>query len=66
MPVAVLLLTHVWQAGSCVGKLGDCGESRRVDLNSTMTRSGSPLWAAPELLAGKHFNEDIDTYSFGM
>ena len=28
------------------GKLGDCGESRRVDLNATMTRTGSPLWAA--------------------
>ena len=29
-----------------VGKMGDCGESRRIDLNSTMTRTGSPLWAA--------------------
>ena len=28
------------------GKLGDCGESRRVDLNSTMTQTGTPLWAA--------------------
>ena len=28
------------------GKLGDCGESRRVDLNNTMTQTGSPLWAA--------------------
>ena len=28
------------------GKLGDCGESRRVDLNATMTQTGSPLWAA--------------------
>ena len=28
------------------GKVGDCGESRRVDLNNTMTRTGSPLWAA--------------------
>ena len=26
------------------GKLGDCGESRRIDLNATMTRTGSPLW----------------------
>ena len=29
-----------------LGKLGDCGESRRVDLNATMTQTGSPLWAA--------------------
>ena len=28
------------------GKVGDCGESRRVDLNATMTMTGSPLWAA--------------------
>ena len=28
------------------GKLGDCGESRRVDLDATMTLTGSPLWAA--------------------
>lgn len=36
------------------------------DLNSTMTQTGSPLWAAPELLAGKRYNEDVDTYSFGI
>ena len=28
------------------GKVADCGESRRIDLNSTMTQTGSPLWAA--------------------
>ena len=27
-------------------KIGDCGESRRLDLNSTMTSTGTPLWAA--------------------
>ena len=112
------------------GKVADCGESRRVDLNATMTRVGSPLWAAvscwrggrlllccavlycavlcsgapcstrlcsarlcsalrgstallpltknrslpspsilspqPELLAGKRYCEDVDTYSFGV
>lgn len=31
-----------------------------------MTRVGSPLWAAPELLAGKRYCEDVDTYSFGV
>ena len=33
-------------ADGVTGKLGDCGESRRVDLNNTMTQTGSPLWAA--------------------
>ena len=28
------------------GKIGDVGESRRLDLNSTMTQTGTPLWAA--------------------
>ena len=31
-----------------------------------MTRTGSALWAAPELLSGKRYNEDVDTYSFGV
>ena len=31
-----------------------------------MTRTGTPLWAAPELLAGKRFREHVDTYSFGV
>ena len=33
-------------SGVEVGKIADCGESRRVDLDSTMTQTGSPLWAA--------------------
>ena len=48
------------------GKVGDCGESRRVDLNLTMTKTGSPLWAAPEILLGKRYREDVDTYSLGV
>ena len=56
---------NIMVMGDGAGKLGDCGESRRVDLNSTMTQTGSPLWAAPELLAGKRYCEDVDTYSFG-
>ena len=53
-------------ADGTTGKVGDCGESRRVDTNSTMTSTGSPLWAAPEILAGKRYCEDVDTYSFGV
>ena len=48
------------------GKMGDCGVSRRVDYDSTMTRIGSPVWAAPEVLAGKRYCEDADTYSLGI
>ena len=36
---------NVLVTGKGRGKLADCGESRRVDYNSTMTRKGSPLWA---------------------
>ena len=54
------------EAQSLTGKVGDCGESRRVALDHTMTRMGSPLWAAPELLAGERYCEDVDTYSFGV
>ena len=36
------------------GKIGDVGESRRVDLNSTMTQRGTPLWAAVRPLTGHH------------
>ena len=53
-------------ADGVTGKLGDCGQSRRTDLNATMTKTGSPLWAAPELLGGKRYAEDVDTYSFGI
>ena len=35
-----------------MGKIADCGESRRVDLDSTMTQTGSPLWAAVSLCTG--------------
>jgi len=27
---------------------------------------GTPLWMAPEVLLGKHFNEKADVYSFGL
>ena len=48
------------------GKIGDCGESRRVAFDSTMTRTGSPLWMAPEILAGKRFGKEVDVFSFGV
>ena len=40
-----------------VGKVGDCGESRRIDFESTMTQVGTPLWAAPEILLAGRYDE---------
>ena len=40
-----------------VGKVGDCGESRRIDLDQTMTQVGTPLYAAPEILRAGHYDE---------
>ena len=57
--------SNIMVMGDGTGKLGDCGESRRIDLESTMTQTGTPLWAAPEILAGKRYCEDVDTYSLG-
>ena len=31
-----------------------------------MTRIGSPLWAAPEILGGRRYCEHVDTYSLGV
>ena len=42
-----------------VGKIADCGESRRVDFESTMTQIGTPMWAAPEVLRGKRYDEYV-------
>ena len=41
-----IMIVNDENAGRKVGKIADCGESRRVDLDSTMTATGSPLWAA--------------------
>ena len=42
-----------------VGKVADCGESRRVTFESTMTQIGTPLWAAPEILRGVRYDEYV-------
>ena len=36
------------------------------DLDVTMTRVGSPLWTAPEVLAGSRYSNCVDTYSLGV
>ena len=48
-----IMLTSIGGGGELVGKIADCGESRRVDLDSTMTKTGSPLWAAVSRRNGK-------------
>ena len=49
-----------------VGKVGDFGLSRIVEEGKTMTKCGSPLWVAPEVLLGKKFGEAADVYSFAI
>ena len=49
-----------------MGKIGDCGESRRIDNTSTMTHVGSFHWCAPEMLSGARYDEYVDVYSFGI
>ena len=48
------------------GKVADCGESRRVSTDHTMTHVGTPLYAAPEMLRGARYDESVDAYSFGV
>ena len=47
-----------------IGKIGDCGESRRVDLEATMTQIGTPLWAAPEILRAARYDEYVRVCGF--
>ncbi|OQR83960.1 protein kinase [Achlya hypogyna] len=49
-----------------VAKIGDFGLSRIKDETKTMTKCGSPLWVAPEILQGHRFAEGCDIYSFGI
>lgn len=36
-----------------------------VNVHSPDSRCGTPLWMAPEVIAGKETNEMLDVYSFG-
>ena len=47
-------------------KISDFGMTRFRDESRTMTRCGSPLWAAPEVLRGDRFNERCDLYSMSI
>ena len=52
-----MLLTKDWQL-----KLTDFGEARAVNLNQTMTSVGTPIYVAPEVLAGNHYDATADSY----
>ena len=56
-----MLLTKDWQL-----KLTDFGEARAVNLNQTMTSVGTPIYVAPEVLAGNRYDATADSYSFGV
>jgi len=56
--------------GSCVcAKLSDFNTSRFIgnDLSMTKTRGvGTPIYMAPEIFDGKHYNGAADVYSFAL
>ena len=56
-----MLLTKDWQL-----KLTDFGEARAVNLNQIMTNVGTPIYVAPEVMAGNRYDATADSYSFGV
>ncbi len=49
-----------------VAKIADFGLSRIKLSSGHMTRCGSPLWIAPEVIRGEVFDESCDVYSFAI
>jgi serine/threonine protein kinase len=52
-----------------VGKLSDFGTSRFAGSDSLVTKTkgvGTPVFMAPEVLAGKKYDHAADVFSFGM
>ena len=48
-------------------KLGDFGVARRLEgLESTLSQKGTPLYAAPEVIAGTEYDFRADIYSLGI
>jgi hypothetical protein len=56
-----MLLTKEW-----ILKLTDFGEARAIELNHTMTSVGTPIYVAPEVMAGYRYDATADSYSFGI
>ena len=47
-------------------KVADFGESRALMADETMTQVGTPLYIAPEIVMGEHYNSKCDIYSFAI
>ena len=48
------------------GKIADYGESREIDLDTTMTSTGTALWMAPEVASEERYDSKADSFSFGI
>jgi len=47
-------------------KVADFGESRAVMEDATMTMVGTPLFIAPEIVMGEHYDSKCDIYSLAI
>ena len=56
-----MLLTRDWTL-----KLTDFGEARAQNMGGTMTSVGTPIYIAPEVMRGDHYDEKADTWSYGL
>ncbi|GMI30069.1 hypothetical protein TeGR_g6473 [Tetraparma gracilis] len=56
-----MLLTRDWTL-----KLTDFGEARAQNMGGTMTSVGTPIYIAPEVMRGDHYDERADTWSYGL
>jgi serine/threonine protein kinase len=56
-----LLIDANWRV-----KISDFGFSTIKKAASNMTRVGSPVWAAPEVMRGEPYTEKLDIYSFAI
>jgi len=52
---------------SLVPRIADFGVSReKMGATATMTRIGTPMYCAPEVLNNEHYSTSVDIYSYGM
>merc|ERR1712100_693769 len=56
-----LLIDSNWRI-----KISDFGFSTIKKAASNLTRVGSPVWAAPEVMRGEPYTEKLDIYSFAI
>ena len=46
-------------------KIADFGEARGME-HGTMTMVGTPLYIAPEIMKGEHYDQKVDVFSFAL